>query len=213
MRYTALRRLVDLIYPARCMFCGRTFTPDAEPLICPACFGQYSNLDPGVLTLLSGVKCLYVFDYSGDVRSAVLRFKFGGKPQYIKGFMHFIRPVVEEFSDFDLVTWVPVSPFRRLSRTYDQSRVIAEAVSKAIDLPLVKTLRKIKHNRRQSTLSGDKRKQNIVNAFSAVHIDKIKNARILLIDDIVTTGSTLSECAAVLRKAGARDIVCLTIAH
>ena len=110
--------------------------------------------------------------------------------------------------DADLITWVPLSRKRLRKRGYDQAKLIAEAVSVRLGVPCVPVLRKLRNIRAQSSLQDAvQRQRNIRNVYSVSEPEKIRGKRILLIDDIVTTGATLSECARTLREAGAAEVI------
>ena len=115
---------------------------------------------------------------------------------------------------FDTVTWVPVSKKREHERGYDQARLLAKATAKALGLPLTPTLHKQRNTQPQSgTGDAAKRRANIAGAYRMKTGADVTGKRILLMDDIVTTGATLSECARVLGKAGAEQVVCATVAR
>ena len=111
------------------------------------------------------------------------------------------------FCDYDILTWVPVSPQRRWKRGYDQVELIARAVGRELDMTPVSALKKIRHNRPQSGITGaEKRKANVLGAYRAVCPEKIAGKRVLLLDDILTTGATMSEAARILKTAGAKEV-------
>ena len=158
-------------------------------------------------------QCAYALDYRGEARSAVLRYKFGGKAQYAKTLARFLIPLAIPADGYDFVAWVPISGLRRLRRTYDQSKLLASEVARQHGLSLERVLKKRRHNRAQSKLSAAQRAENVKGVFAAVNSDMIRGARILLVDDVVTTGSTLAECTRTLYEAGARSVRCIALAH
>ena len=115
---------------------------------------------------------------------------------------------------FDLVTWAPVGRKRRRKRGYDQAYLLAKQACKMLAVEPVRLLKKKSGVTPQSRLdSAERRRANIAGAYKAVNCDLIRNKRILVIDDIVTTGATLSECAKTLLLAGAEDVCCATLAR
>ena len=120
----------------------------------------------------------------------------------------------EHFSGaFDTVTWVPVSPRRLRQRGYDQARLLAEEAARVLEVPALPLLSKGRNTEAQSGLDGDAaRRANVLGVYEAVDPERISGHRILLVDDICTTGATLAECARVLREAGAADVVCAAAA-
>ena len=111
------------------------------------------------------------------------------------------------------VTWVPVSPRRLRQRGYDQARLLAESACRLWETKPLPLLRKTVHNPAQSGLKeAAARRANVLGVYEAVDPERISGHRILLVDDICTTGATLAECARVLREAGAADVVCAAAA-
>ena len=109
---------------------------------------------------------------------------------------------------------MPLSRKRLRERGYDQARLLAKATAKALGMPLTPTLYKQRNTQPQSgTGDAAKRRANITGAYRMKKGADVTGKRVLLIDDIVTTGSTLLECARVLGKAGAEQVVCATVAR
>ena len=114
---------------------------------------------------------------------------------------------------FDVLTWVPVSRVRKFTRGYDQVELLAEAVGKELGLEPVRTLRKLQNNPPQSGISGiEKRRANVLGIYRIENPEQVAGKRVLLLDDILTTGATAGECARVLLTAGAREVHCGCIA-
>jgi len=148
--------------------------------------------------------------------ASLLRYKFGGATGYAKVYGRLVADTVrtELAGEYDLVTWVPLSRRRLRERGYDQARLLAKATAKALGLPLTPTLHKQRNTQPQSgTGDAAKRRANIAGAYRMKTGADVTGKRILLMDDIVTTGATLSECARVLGKAGAEQVVCATVAR
>lgn len=113
-----------------------------------------------------------------------------------------------------MISWVPLSKLRQHKRGYNQAKLLAEGIAKSVDLPLAPCLVKTRNNPAQSkTKSAAERSRNVVGVYRLKDKVDVKGKNILLIDDVVTTGSTLSECARILRKAGANKVYCATIAR
>ncbi|MBQ1673495.1 MAG: ComF family protein, partial [Bacteroidales bacterium] len=114
---------------------------------------------------------------------------------------------------YDLITFVPVSRLRRFTRGYDQSKLLAEAVGRELDRPVARCVRKIRNTRRQSRLhSAAERKANVQNAYRAWRPQDWAGKRLLLIDDVLTTGATVSEVSRVLLTNGAAEVSCCFLA-
>lgn len=207
-------RFLDLLYPPKCPFCGHLLEKD--DLLCPDC-----RRDLPWLSGLAGEKtveltrgCVSVVRYDERVKKAVHGFKFQGKSARSGTFGLLIAQCVREHDlAADLVTWTPLSKRRLRKRGYDQAQLLAERVGRELGLPVARTLEK-KHRPAQSSLNDEaQRRANVLGAYTAVNIEAFRGKRLLLIDDVITTGSTLSECAKTLRLAGAEAVVCATLAR
>ena len=195
--------LLDLFFPPKCIFCQKLL-PDSETMYCSACGHGLPETDE-IRPIPFTKGCRAPFHYRGDVREALLRFKFGGRSHYADPFAAMMAVKLREVNA-DLITWVPVSRLRRFSRGYDQAQLLAEAAAKKLNLPCVSALNK-RHRKKQSRISGfAARKANISGAFTVVNPEQIKGKTIILIDDICTTGATMGEAAYVLHLAGAAAI-------
>ncbi len=115
--------------------------------------------------------------------------------------------------DFDFVVPVPLFWLRKLKRGFNQSDIISEIIAKNLNIPLNNSLKRIKNTKQQAKLVRNERKKNLIGVFSVLKDEKIKNSSILLVDDVLTTGSTLSAAANVLLEAGAKKITIFTLAR
>lgn len=205
--------LLDLLFPRRCVFCRRLTQKDAP--VCPRCLAQLPYTGPAARQQFPRLNCYSPLYYTDEVRSSLLRYKFGGLNAYAKGYGEFLSKCIDENAvSCDYITWVPLSRRRLRRRGYDQARLLAEELSRRMDLPCKPTLRKKRDNRAQSTAgNAEKRRQNVKDVYEALADAEIRGKRLLLVDDIVTTGATLSACAAELKKAGADLVVGLTLAR
>ena len=204
-------RLLDLLFPPRCAFCGAL----GGHGVCPACERALPWCRTPLHERAEIGACLAPLRYEGAVREALLAYKFRGSESRCEGFGGILaQAAAEHFSGaFDLVTYVPVSKKRRRERGYDQSYLLAREACRCWNTAPETLLRKTRDNAAQSSLSSrEERQKNVVGAYAAANKDKIKGRRILLIDDILTTGATLRETAKVLREAGAEAVVCATLA-
>ena len=122
---------------------------------------------------------------------------------------------LEKLKKYDIIIIVPVSKQRKLERGYNQSELIAKEISKIIKVPITrKILYKIKNTVPQSSLNKKQREENARDVYQVSNVTKLYSKKILLIDDIYTTGNTINECAKVLVQKGIKrtDIGVLTIA-
>jgi len=119
----------------------------------------------------------------------------------------------EEFSkDFDYIMPVPLHLSRKRERGYNQSRILAEEISKTVSVPLLeKVLIRKKKTKDQTHLSPEERERNVRGAFVARADSTLRGKKVILVDDVMTTGATLKECARVLKQAGAREVIGVTL--
>jgi ComF family protein len=156
-----------------------------------------------------------VWYYEGNVRKSILRYKFYHARQYAPAYGRFLAKKIAEVypEGFDCLSWVPVSPLRKLTRGYDQSALLAKAVGTELGMVPVPLLKKIRHNRPQSGIAKEaKRRANVLGAYRITDPKKVVGKRILLLDDVLTTGSTAGECARMLKTAGAKEVHCAVLA-
>ncbi len=159
---------------------------------------------------------IYFFKYEGIIRQTILKYKFRDKSYLYKTFTNFFIKN-ENFCGFlekyDIIIPVPISSKRNKERGYNQSTLIARELSKKMHKKLViNCLYKTKNIIEQSKLSKEEREKNIQGVYSLKNYRKLENKKILLVDDIFTTGSTANECCKVLYSANPAKITVLTIA-
>ena len=207
-------RLQRLLYPPKCPFCERLLEGD-ERLICGEC--RRSLPYAGAAGKLHGrffSLCVSPLFYRDRARAAVLRFKFGFRSGSAAAFASLMAERIRDelAGKYDLITWVPVSLLRLRRRGYSQSRLLAEETARILGDETAALLRKRRYRPPQSRLAdAAARTANVSGAFAAIHPERFVGKRILLIDDVVTTGATLSECARVLLTGGAAGVVCATL--
>lgn len=212
-----LSSILDLFFPPKCVFCGKLLAKSTECL-CDKC-GRDLPFTKGAQVSQKGGffdVCVSPLLYEGDVRKSILRFKFKGATAYADCFGKLMADCIKEnlSGKFDLITWVPLSLKRARSRGYDQAMLLALAVALALDDVAVETLQKTAHVQAQSTIEDkEMRRANVSGVFEIKDQELIEGKRILLIDDIITTGSTLTECARILLMSGAESVVCATLAR
>ena len=208
--------LMDLLFPPKCAFCGKVLVSGDEGW-CARCTESLP------FTLGSGRQegdyydfCVSPLYYKDVVRKSLLRYKFKGASGYADAYGRILADCIHDNPDinYDMISWVPLSSKRERSRGYDQAMLLALATALELGEVAVETLKKTQDVRAQSELSGkEERNANISGAYNATDAELIAGKCVLLIDDIVTTGSTLSECAKVLLSAGAARVVCAALAR
>lgn len=217
MANTLMNTGVKAAFPNRCVFCNRpTQTDPMKP--CAACIDNLPWMDPDDM-LKSGddfTACVSVFWYEYDIQESIRRIKFGKVAKNVAAYAPYVADAIDELlhDRFDLITWVPVSMHTLRIRTFDQSRLLAERIGTELEKPVQRTLIKVVNNIAQSTLAGTRsRRENVLGAYEPWDPAAFRGKRILLIDDILTTGATLNECAYTLRDYGAADVVAATISR
>ena len=206
------RRILDLLFPPKCPFCGRVREHGG---ICPQCEKvlPWTAENDACWNISSGLRCAAPLWYEDLAREGLLRFKFQGASASAAALGELAaRCAAEHFSgEFDTVTWVPVSKKRLRQRGYDQARLLAESACRRWDTKPVALLRKVADNPAQSGLTeAAARRANVLGVYEA--LPEAAGKRVLLIDDICTTGATLTECVRVLKDGGAESVACAAVA-
>lgn len=204
---------LQLLFPPKCVFCGKLLQWRQTDL-CPACRAALEQELPPVRRGEYFSTCISLCVYEETVRQSVIRYKFGGKNAYAAAYGRLLamRLWNTEQAKADVVTWVPISRRRKRRRGYDQAELLARAVARELGLPVCRTLKKIVNNPPQSSrTSAAQRRSNVMGVYRACR-EQAEGRRILLIDDIITTGATISECSCMLRAAGAKEVLCATLA-
>ena len=202
--------LPDLFFPSRCAFCGKL----REDGLCPACEARLPRLNKPLLTDAPYGKCAVPLRYDGAVREALLTLKFRKGRYAARGLGALLAQCAAEElgGEFDLVTWVPVSRRRLRERGFDQGYLLAREAARLWETVPTPLLEKHRDNPPQSGLSAAERRANVLGAYHTVSPGELSGARVLLIDDIVTTGATLTECVRTLLDGGAESVVCAAVA-
>ena len=200
--------LTKLFYPARCRLCGADL-PDHLHILCDACLekGEYYFYQSFIVDQVDAADA--PLTYQGFVRKAMHAYKFQHRRSYADWFAQMAGDCLEGYIDGwqpDCITFVPVSFGRWMQRGYNQSALVARLMARRFDLPCVRTLRKCRRTKVQSTLPHEQRADNVKDAFAPRDDAPIEGRRVLLVDDIVTTGATAAACAAALRQAGAASV-------
>lgn len=209
--------LLDLLFPPKCVFCGAVLAAGERDL-CARCQRELPWLE-GAAAEQQGeffTLCVSPLAYRDQVRASIRRYKFKGRQGYHKAYGRLVAQCVHDHlaGRYDLISWVPLSQRRKKERGYDQAFLLAGAAALELGDVAVETLRKPRNTDAQSGLQGEaERRANVLGAYTPVDPELVEGKRVLLIDDVVTTGSTLSECARILRTAGAKEVFCATLAR
>ncbi len=209
------RSLLDLVYPSGCAVCQEKLPPSEKGGLCPFCLSKIpsGSFRLGEVPHLDSVFCLS--PYEGMLREALHALKYGGRQDVAFSLSQRLKDAAtKEFtsSSFDWIVPVPLSWEKENDRQFNQSERLARIVAESLSVPIsVGNLERIQNNRPQVGLPREKRLKNVRNSFRVKRPSLFSGKRILLIDDVITTGATLSACAKVLRKSGAEKISALTL--
>ena len=209
-----LERIGNILFPPRCVLCRKVLA-DNEMDLCHRCRAEAPAFTKSKfkISFVAGWTALWY--YKDNVRMSMLRYKFYGARSYAGTYARLLAMRLQDRSaePFDVLTWVPIGPLRRWRRGYDQVELIARATAKELCLAPVQTLKKIRNTPPQSRISDPAaRRANVLGAFRVADPALVAGKRILLLDDVLTTGATLSECARALLTAGAKEVNCATVA-
>ena len=210
-----IEKLIDFVYPPTCGICGKL----NNDFLCKKCEKVLeTEAIYGVDKVLEKYfnEHLYIFVYQGILRRIILKYKFQEEAYLYKTFVNFLlknENFFEKIEKYDTIVPVPISKKRQKTRGYNQSELLAKEIAYNANLVLEKeSLYKIKDIVEQSKLNKENRLKNIQGVYELVNKEKLNKKKILLIDDIYTTGSTVNECSKVLREAKPKKIGVLTLA-
>ena len=203
--------LLDIIFPVKCLYCGKN-----GKYICDECYKRFENSK----YIFKKIDDKY-FDYMicdsfyiGSKKRLIHNFKFHEKSYLYKYFIELVlkkEKICEFLKKFDFITYIPMSYKRKLKRGYNQSELLAKELGRKLEIKVIKTLEKSKNTKVQSTLKEEEREDNVKNAFSFLENIEIRNKNIVLVDDILTTGSTVNSASRILKQNGANKICVFTI--
>lgn len=235
-----LRHTVRFFLPADCAACGIPLTDDPVPLFCAACWSTITPLalsrcsqcdhplpSPVALTYSPTHRCHHctvrppsyakawtLYPYLPPLQDAICLFKYRGKVSLAKPLGRLMLNALPTPLEANVVIPVPLHTSRLREREFNQSLLLADQVATHLHLPLSFTnLVRTVSSEPQSTLSRKERIKNLRQAFTVRQPRSLAQKRILLIDDVFTTGTTVNECAKVLRNAGAEAVFVLTLAR
>lgn len=213
-----IKWIKNLLFPPKCIFCNEILDIKNEEFICSDCpskipfLNEEIPLSPG--DFYDRIICL--FRYKGIVKKAITRYKFHNKISYYRVFARLLADKIkntEELPNIDVILSVPLHKKKEQKRGYNQAYLITKELGKLLEIEEKSyVLKRIKNTESQSHLPKYKRQSNVKGAFLVVHPSKIEGKNILLIDDIMTTGSTLNECSRVLKEVGAEKIFVAVLA-
>jgi len=232
-----LRTLVELFYPSYCVGCGFAQTPGV--FLCDQCVASTPRIAPpfchccsrpfeGAITgefccpncedrALAFDCAVCVYQAKGVLRDLIHRFKYGGQ--------HFLRRLLSEIlleamrderiaaMPVDAIVPVPLHSARRRERGFNQAEALARGVARRTGISVLDCIERRTYTLTQTQFDRSERMRNLRNAFTLRKNSVVVGKNLVLLDDVLTTGSTLHECAVVLRKAGAQSVRAITVAR
>jgi ComF family protein len=228
----------SLVFPDECRICSnplnevsripvcRTCLLKPEPLAaeyscvqCRAPFRSSFPLDEQGLCGLcrrgaSGFDAAYSFGfYEGELRELIHLFKYGRVQTLAKPLGRLLAAALPRDQEFDVIVPMPLHWRKRWQRGFNQSALLASEIARRTHIPVKKALRRIRFTTAQAGLTNAKRRRNVSGAFRARRKPALDGKRVLLVDDVMTTGATAASCARALKMAGAKRVTLLTLAR
>ncbi len=236
------RALFSLFFPDDCRICGQPLgevsrvpvcrdclagpRPLKAEFFCVSCRTPFLNAFPldfeGRCALcragLRGFDAAYCFGpYEGALRELIHLYKYGGVKTLARPLGDLLAAALPRDERFDLIAPVPLHWRRQWQRGFNQSELLARDLARRSGIPVVRALRRLRSTAAQAGLSNTRRRQNVARAFACRRgsrgAGRIEGKRVLLIDDVMTTGSTAAACALALKRAGAARVALLTVAR
>ncbi|MFA6500055.1 MAG: ComF family protein [Desulfurivibrionaceae bacterium] len=229
--------LLDLLLPSFCLACERPLGPTPKLLFCPNCLeglhrvqsplcpccGRAYLVAPGgdhhcgacLATQRHFSRARALFLYEEPLKKVLHRFKYQGKTACLPSFARLADtlPHLAEMGGVDWIVPVPLHPTRLRERGFNQALLLARAFFPKDRRVMPSLLIRLRPTEPQASFNGAARRTNLKNAFGVVKPHRLVGKKILLIDDVFTTGTTVNECARVLKKAGADEVLVLTLAR
>jgi competence protein ComFC len=194
----------------------------AADYFCAQCRSPFRNAFPldeqGLCALcrrgVSGFDAAYSYGfYEGDLRALLHLFKYGRVQTLAKPLGRLLALALPREESFDAIVPMPLHWRKRWERGFNQANLLADEISRRTHTPVRHALRRIRFTATQAGLTNAKRRKNVSGAFRPKGADVLRGQRVLLVDDVMTTGSTAAACARALKMAGARKVVLLTVAR
>lgn len=208
-----INSILNIIYPNVCGICNKICKED----ICTKCKAELNRkkeCKKHIYLTKSFTTHMYIFQYYDEIRKNIIQYKFNDQAYRHKSFAKFMikdKKICGFLKKYDIIIPVPISKKRKRQRGYNQSELIVKEIQNYVKNIQIETniLYKIKNTPPQSSLNKEQRQYNLKNAYEVRNSERIQNKKILLFDDIYTTGSTVEECAKALKFAGAYEIRCI----
>jgi ComF family protein len=210
--YFWARQMATLLFPSCCLACSRDVLIKQGP-VCPACLSTIS-VRPKKTTIAPGVIAISLAPFENTLKNLIHLYKYSGK-DYLASILS--QRMTHEWPtcpfDVDAIVPVPMPYLREIKRGYNQAGLLANELGHAWNKPVLGGILKRKWSRSQTFLSRSERLSNAAKSFEATYNSDLHRKHVLLVDDVITTGATLTACADALRACGASSISALTLAY
>jgi competence protein ComFC len=211
------RGILSLVVPPLCVVCGEKLPPESRWLCrgCEIALALQAHPRVRVLKILGRkeMEVRYCFDYTSEISSIIAEMKYGDKPGLAAVLGGYLGVALgDRVGPETGIVPVPVHASKRRERGYNQSRLLAEHLAQSSGLGLCDILVKTRATVSQTDLARDRRLSNPSGSIAVRHHGRVGFEEVLLVDDVVTTGSTLRECARALKIAGAEEISACAVA-
>ena len=233
------RRALDLVWPRNCPFCGCPLDDMDPGIVCPTCVSSAKLIEPpfcrqcaspftgtvtGEIPVCGHCQDLQFYfsrtvcacRTQGIVRDCILRFKYNREMYFGPHLVNWLQVAAQRWIDWreiDGIVPVPLHPRKLRQREFNQASYLAVGLSKAVNVPVLKrNLRRVKDTPTQTRLDAESRMKNLRDAFAIRDETVFEGKRLVILDDVFTTGATMDSCAKTLRGAGAREVVALAVA-
>ncbi len=202
-----LREVLDFLFPPICPVCeGRL----ASGKVCDVCWGELLRSQVFEPKQYFGFKVYSLFRYRGRVREAIERMKYGGMRVLAELFAEALSEYLRVEAP-DAIVPLPLHPARIRERGFSQTRVIAEALGRELGIPVKRVIYRRRYTRPQALLKAEERITNVKGAFAC--LETLNGEKVVLVDDVITTGNTFYQAASALLDAGAGEVVGATLAR
>jgi len=215
----AAKSFINVFFPLHCASCRTPLDPENIYGVCPTCIEKIKPGEAFPQKDLAGAyftKAYSASVYEGVIKNIIHQLKYKnrlGLSRICSDIMvEFARKSPEIFDGISLVTFVPLHSKRQKQRNFNQSKALADGLSGQFGVRLEDTLDKRLSTKYQNELTRKERLTNLKGAFSAKNRSSVSGLKVLLVDDVITTGSTLDECSRVLMTSGAKEVRCFTLA-
>ncbi len=200
---------IEMNLPPFCVYCGRTLDENSQNgPTCSGCLNVKFNFD----------RAFSPCKYNGTIKKVIHEFKYSGRDYLGKNLGQIMNNFIYKYNlpieNMDFIIPVPLHNARLREREFNQAQILSERIAKEFNKKLLlEALTRTKATKSQTELSLEERKCNVTNSFSVTNPQLIKNRNLLLIDDVLTTGSTLNEAAKILKESGAKTVFAMTLAN